>query len=139
MVHAVSAGIAAVPALNVMAAAACPLFATVVVKVVVPQPVLVGAAVPTRAQLGRVSTILSLTLRVADILKLNATVVCEPATGVANESEVCENAAATVTFLQTQIRVPPTQFPSPQLHPDQDEPHFAVESALVLNRKYQPF
>ena len=66
----------------------------VVVKVVVPQPVLVGAAVPTRVQLGRVSTILSTTLRVADILKLNATVVCEPVKEAANQSEVCENAAA---------------------------------------------
>jgi hypothetical protein len=96
MVHAVFAAMAAAAALNVMAASSVSLFATMVVKVVVPQPVLVGAAVPARVQLGSVSTILSLTARVAFSLKDAAMVVLEPATGVANTSEVPENAATGV-------------------------------------------
>lgn len=59
MVHCTSACKATVATLNVAAALALPEAAVLRVQVVVPQPVVVGAAVPARVQPGRVTTILS--------------------------------------------------------------------------------
>merc|ERR1712202_52349 len=96
MVHAVFAASVAVATLKVTAAAAWPLFATVVVKVEVPQPVLVGAAVPVSAQVGRVITILSLTASAPLSLKAVATVVVLERTGLAMVIERAENAGTAV-------------------------------------------
>ena len=94
MVQAVFAAMAAVAALNVMAAAAWPVFATVVVKVVVPQPVFRGASVPVSAHEGSVITSLSLTASATERRKEMATVVLVAGVGVETTMDVPEKAGA---------------------------------------------
>lgn len=59
IVQAVLAARRAVAAVNVILASACVLAATAVVKLVVPQPVVVGAAEPVRIHEGRTTAIVS--------------------------------------------------------------------------------
>jgi len=58
-VHAVPAARSAVATSKMTAAVAVPVLATVVVKVLLPQPVVVGAVLPVTAKLGRVTVSLS--------------------------------------------------------------------------------
>lgn len=59
IVQAVLAARRAVAAVNVIVAPACVLASTAVAKVVVPQPVVVGAALPVRIHEGRTTAIVS--------------------------------------------------------------------------------
>jgi hypothetical protein len=86
----------AVATLKVMAAVERPEFATVVVKVVVPQPEVVGAAVPVSAQFGSVTVTLSLMARGTLSLNAVATVDFAPAIGVPTVATVAENTGTVV-------------------------------------------
>jgi hypothetical protein len=108
MVHAVFAAMAAVAAVYVMAAVAWPLFATLVVKVVVPQPVFVGASVPVSVHEGSVITILSLTPSATLRLKETATVVFVAGAGVASTIDVPENAEAAAVAVDDAMEVADT-------------------------------
>ena len=79
-----------------MAALAVPLFATLVVNVVVPQSDVVGAALPVRTHDGSVITMLSATASATLSLKETATVVLAPAVGLAITIEVSLIFAGTV-------------------------------------------
>lgn len=69
---------------------------TAVVKVVVPQPVLVGAAVPASVHCGRPSVIVSPGASALLHLKANAMLVAAPPTGLAIVKEASENAGGAV-------------------------------------------
>ena len=69
---------------------------TAVVKVVVPQPVLVGAAVPASVHCGRPSVIVSPGASALLHLKANAMLVAAPITGLAIVKEASENAGGAV-------------------------------------------
>jgi hypothetical protein len=96
IVHAVFAANVAVATVNTTFAATWPEEPTTVVKVLVPQPTVVGAAVPESVQLGSVSVIASLTASAALHLKAKATVEAAPARGLAMANDAPEKAGASI-------------------------------------------
>jgi hypothetical protein len=96
IVHAVDAPSKALATVNVTAASFCPLFATAAVKVLVPQPLSVGAVVPVSVHMGSTTVIVSSWARALEHRNVKVTVLGAPAMGLLTTSDVPEKAATVV-------------------------------------------